>query len=451
MQNMKTPTKHITTPDANSTASRFNDTKKYQNIGLIIVLCFFGIFGIWSAFAPLDEAVVVTGKVIVETNRKTVQHLEGGIIDKILVKNGDKVEKGQALLNISKYQPEADLDVATLQLWDAKILKERLNAELKKQSQLVYSDEIILLLKNNINAEVLAEVQSEIFDSRREVIASEVDVIKQRISQLHEQIGGLQLLSQIKLEKSDLYQQEISEWQTLYEQKLVDNKALRETQHKQFQLKGEMADLTAKIAQIQVQILEEEEQILLKENTFRSNIADDLREAEFSISEYKSKLKALNNTLSRTIIKSPDHGVVAGLEMHTVGGVIASGEPIMYIVPSLRRFMIEAKVPSQQSEKLALGANVDIRFPSFNGFKGVIPGSVSTVSADSFFDEKTNNNYYNVKIKVSIGGVEIMTEEGIELSSGMPTEVIIKTGVRTLLDYLLTPFNDMAVRSFNEQ
>jgi len=197
--------------------------------------------------------------------------------------------------------------------------------------------------------------------------------------------------------------------------------------------------------------LEEEEQILLKENTFRSNIADDLREAEFSISEYKSKLKALNNTLSRTIIKSPDHGVVAGLEMHTVGGVIASGEPIMYIVPSLRRFMIEAKVPSQQSEKLALGANVDIRFPSFNGFKGVIPGSVSTVSADSFFDEKTNNNYYNVKIKVSIGGVEIMTEEGIELSSGMPTEVIIKTGVRTLLDYLLTPFNDMAVRSFNEQ
>jgi epimerase transport system membrane fusion protein len=207
----------------------------------------------------------------------------------------------------------------------------------------------------------------------------------------------------------------------------------------------------AKIAQIKVQILEEKEQILLKENTFKSNIVDDLRKAEFSVSEYQSKLKALNNTLSRTVIRSPDNGVVTGLEIHTIGGVIAPGDPIMFIVPSLRSFMIEVKVPSQQSEKLALSSNVDIRFPSFNSFKGVIPGVVKTVSADSFVDEQTNISYYNVKIKVSPEGVERMTKEGIQLSSGMPTEVIIKTGARTLLDYLLTPFNNMAVRSFNEQ
>lgn len=447
----KSITEHLKISDNSSTGNRFDDTKRYQDIGTIVVLCFFGVFGLWSAWAPLDEAVVATGRVVVETNRKTVQHLEGGIIDAILVKNGDKVKKGQPLLRISKYQPEADLGVATIQLWDAKILKERLNAELSNQPELVYSDEVNLLLEGSKNLEALVEVQSEIFDSRRKVIASEVDIIKQRISQLREQVKGLNTLAQVKLEKSSLYRQEINDWQSLYEQKLADNKMLRETQHKQFQLKGEMADLTAKVAQIKIQILEEKEKILLKEGTFKSNIVDDLRKAEFSISEYQFKLKALKNTLNRTAVRSPDDGVVTGLEVHTVGGVIASGEPIMYIVPSLQSFMIEAKVPSQQSEKLTVGSSVDIRFPSFNGFKGVISGGVSVVSADSFFDDKSNINFYNVKINVSPEGVERMMEEGLQLSSGMPTEVIIKTGSRTLLDYILTPFSNIAVRSFNEQ
>jgi len=448
---MKSDIDDLTATNSALSVNRFNDIKKYKNIGTIVILCFFGIFGIWSAWAPLDEAIVANGKVMVETNRKTVQHLEGGIIDAILVKNGDKVKKMQPLLRISKYQPEADLDVATLQLWDAKILKERLNAELSNQPDLVYSDEVNSLSEDSKNLEALVKVQSEIFNSRRKVIASEVDIIKQRMSQLREQVNGLNSLAQVKLEKSNLYRQEIDDWQSLYEQKLADNRALRETQHKQLQLKGEMADLTAKVAQIKIKILEEKEEILLKEVTFKSDIVDDLREAEFSISEYQSKLKALKNTLNRTAVRSPDDGVVMGLEVHTVGGVVASGEPIMYIVPSLQSFMIEAKVPSQQSEKLTVGASVDIRFPSFNGFKGVISGGVSVVSADSFFDDKSNINFYNVKINVSPEGVERMMEEGLQLSSGMPTEVIIKTGSRTLLDYILTPFSNIAVRSFNEQ
>jgi len=451
MQNNNLPSGQLTALNNMPVVDRLADIKKHQTIGLIIILSFFGVFGIWASLAPLDEAVVAAGRVIVETNRKTVQHLEGGIVDEILVKNGDKVEKNQPLLKISKYQPEAQLDIATLQFWDAKILKERLRSELSEMPKLIFSNEIKSLSNSNSSVGALVDVQTEIFNFRREVITSEVDVIKQRISQLQEQVSGLVLLSKIKKEKSNLYQKEIGEWQELFEQKLVDNRVLRETQHKQFEIKGDMADLMAKIAQIKVQILEEKEQILLKENTFKSNIVDDLRKAEFSVSEYQSKLKALNNTLSRTVIRSPDNGVVTGLEIHTIGGVIAPGDPIMFIVPSLRSFMIEAKVPSQQSEKLALSSNVDIRFPSFNSFKGVIPGVVKTVSADSFVDEQTNISYYNVKIKVSPEGVERMTKEGIQLSSGMPTEVIIKTGARTLLDYLLTPFNNMAVRSFNEQ
>ena len=306
MQNNNLPSGQLTELNNMPVVDRLADIKKHQTIGLIVILSFFGVFGIWASLAPLDEAVVAAGRVIVETNRKTVQHLEGGIVDKILVKNGDKVEKNQPLLKISKYQPEAQLDIATLQFWDAKILKERLRSELSEMPKLIFSNEIKSLSNSNSSVGALVDVQTEIFNFRREVITSEVDIIKQRISQLQEQVSGLVLLSKIKKEKSSLYQKEIGEWQELFEQKLVDNRVLRETQHKQFEIKGDMADLMAKIAQIKVQILEEKEQILLKENTFKSNIVDDLRKAEFSVSEYQSKLKALNNTLSRTVIRSPD-------------------------------------------------------------------------------------------------------------------------------------------------
>lgn len=423
----------------------------YFRGGIIILIITFGVFGGWAFYAPLDTAVVTSGRITVETSRKTVQHLEGGIVSEILVKDGDQVVKGQPLIRMSETQPKAQLEVVELQYMDALILQDRLHAELEGDKLLIYSEEINHLAAEDKTVSGMAKVQRQIFESRRESIDGETAILKNRIGQLKAQIDGFRQLGNSNQERIDSYQEEISEWEILYKEQLADKQHLRQIRHQKSQLEGELAKNIAQIAQLNIRIGETEEQILLQKKTFQTEVVEELRKTQSSIADFKARMTALSDTLSRTIVRSPDDGTIVGLELHTEGAVIGAGKPIMYVVPGSSNFVIETQISSLDIDKVTVGLESDIRFPAFKSFRGVIPGTVIEVSADSFLDERTGASYYDATVKIAKGGYNTMVDEGIDLISGMPAEVIIKTGQRTLLDYIVKPFSDMFVRSLREE
>ncbi|MBT7913444.1 HlyD family type I secretion periplasmic adaptor subunit [Candidatus Bathyarchaeota archaeon] len=430
-------------PDENETP--------YLRGGMMILLVAFGIFGGWSAYAPLDEAVVVMGRVTVESNRKTVQHLEGGIVSEILVKDGDRVSKGQPLLRMSETQQKAQLEIVKLQYLDAVVLEERLQAELEETKQLNYSAKLQQLLAEEPVMMRMANIQKQIFNSRKDTLEGEISILQKRIGQLQVQVEGLQQLSKSKQERIKAYQEEIAEWLVLFDKQLTDKQHLRQIRHQKIQIEGELAGLKAQVAQLNIQAGETEEQILLRKRNLQSEIVKELRSTQSAIADFKARMTALDDTLSRTVVRAPDNGIVVGLELHTEGGVIRPGEPVMHIVPESNSFVIDAQVSSIDIDKVVVGLDSDIRFSAFKSFKGVIPGEIVKVSADSFQDERTGASYYDATIRVAEGGYETMLSEGIELMSGMPAEVIVKTGNRTLLEYIVQPFSDMFMRSFREE
>ena len=231
-------------PDENETP--------YLRGGMMILLVAFGIFGGWSAYAPLDEAVVVMGRVTVESNRKTVQHLEGGIVSEILVKDGDRVSKGQPLLRMSETQQKAQLEIVKLQYLDAVVLEERLQAELEETKQLNYSAKLQQLLAEEPVMMRMANIQKQIFNSRKDTLEGEISILQKRIGQLQVQVEGLQQLSKSKQERIKAYQEEIAEWLVLFDKQLTDKQHLRQIRHQKIQIEGELAGLKAQVAQLKL-------------------------------------------------------------------------------------------------------------------------------------------------------------------------------------------------------
>ncbi len=426
-------------------------TRPYLVLGLVTLLLAFGLFGGWSALAPLDEAVVVSGRVTVESNRKTVQHLEGGIISEILVQEGDPVKRGAALLRMSETQQLAQLEIVRLQYLDALLLEARLQAELAGSRAVDVGGEVAALMAVEPRMEQMAAIQSQIFLSRQETLEREISILNRRRGQIQAQIEGLRQLGASRQQQIDAYAEEIEEWQQLYQRQLTDKQRLRELRHQKIGLEGGLAELQAEIAQLQIKQGETEEQILLRRGTRQSEVEQELRDTRRTIADLKARMTALEDTLSRTVVRAPDDGVVVGLKLHTVGGVVEPGEPMMYIVPDSRSFIVEVQIPAVDIDKVFAGLAADIRFSAFKFFQGMIDGEVGRVSADSFVDERSGASYYDATVKVLPGGATEMHQEGVELISGMPAEVVIKTGKRTLLDYILKPFTNLFIRAFREE
>lgn len=425
------------------TIPSYDDTSIIR-FGLAVVFIVFVLFGGWMAFAPLSSSSVAIGKVSADSDKKTIQHLEGGMVDAIYVKDGDKVKKDQILMKLSDVQVKAQLDILNSQYQDALALFARLTAQRDKADAIDFPKEVV--------DENVIRNQKNIFVSANKSIEDESIITNNRIVQLQSQIDGLNSLILSKQNRLASLQEETLEWEDLYKQRLVDKQKIRELQRESNMIEGDLANTKAEIAKLNEQISEVSTQKLLREKEFKNVTLEKYVETEIRISDLKSKIIANEDVLQRTMISSPIDGTIVGLSLHTVGGVVSPGKTILEVVPQNAKLIVVAQVNTTDIDKVRVGLVADIMFSAFNLKQAhQIEGRVIHVSADIFIDEASHAPYYEAKIEVTEEGKKLLDEYGFVLVSGMPAEVMIKIGDRTALSYLVKPFQEMLGRSFNEE
>jgi epimerase transport system membrane fusion protein len=413
---------------------------------MYILAIVFGGFGLWSLLAPLDSAALAPGVVTVKSYRKTVQHLEGGIVSEILVTDGQLVAEGQTLLVLDNTQSKAELGILKGQYFTTRAMENRLAAERDLLDAVDFAND---LDAEDIRAIEAIKNEELIFSARREDRLGEIEVLEQRIAQLESQILGLRALIASKQEVISSYNEEVDDLVELLSEGFVDKQRLRELQRSRSRVVGEVADHRATIAQAEVQIGETRLEIIQLNKRFATEVVDQLAETQAKVYDLRERISAIEDRLQRTVITAPVAGIVLGMTTHTIGGVVQPGTPLLDIVPDLAELVVDARVAPMDIDRISVGQEATIRFSAFkNATTPTIQGNLTRISADRLVDEQTGTPYYLARVEVSDEGKEMLGS--LVLVPGMPAEVLIKTGERTFFEYLIQPARNAFARSLIE-
>lgn len=415
--------------------------------GFTVILLAFGLLGGWAALAPINSGVVALGTVTVDTYRKTVQHLEGGIVTSIHVRDGDHVEQGQLLIELDDTRARASYLVTYNRYLGELARLARLEAELQGNDAIEFPEPLTQDTRApDRAARVMATEQRE-FRARREAIDGEISVLRQRVEQITERRAGMQAQRSARQRAIDSWREDLSSRRQLVERNLIATADLRPLERELAEAEGDAGELQASIAAAGMEIGETELRIIQIGHDFQREVATKLREASASIDELEEELLALDDVLRRKEIRAPVAGEVVNLRVHSEWAVIGPGERLLDIVPGDEPLVIEARVRPQDIDSVTFGMTADVRFTAFS-FRTtpVIEGDVVFVSADRIEDPATREPYYLARVVVS---EEQMRQLGpVNLRPGMPADVMIKTGARTPMEYLMKPLGDALARAF---
>ena len=417
--------------------------------GIIVVVIALGGFLAWSMLAPLTEGVVAMGTVVVDTQNKTIQHLEGGIVEKLHVREGSEVKAGDVLIELSETQNRAQLELLESRYYGRLAEINRLNAERLLQDAIIFSDELLALRDDPVIADILA-VQENLFQVRRRQYYGQIEVLRHRISQLEEQVRGLESTREALLRERGLIEKDLESLVALKDQQLIDEGVLIGRQREYEQAIGKLGTLAADIAATRVKIGETRQEILQIEHGWGTEVSDQITAAQQAWFETRERINAVSDVLQRTTIVAPQDGKVIGLSVHTLGGVIPPGSPIMNIVPSEDRLVVDGQVRPIDIDNVYPGQMARLRFSSFSWrTTPQVEGKVERVSADVFRDEKLGTSYYIARILVP---EEEMAKLGdATIGAGMPVDIMFTGGYRTAMEYLTDPITDILDKALVEE
>ncbi|MCX7207251.1 MAG: HlyD family type I secretion periplasmic adaptor subunit [Proteobacteria bacterium] len=426
------------------------DTRSVTRLGLFILLFGLGGFLLWAALAPLDEGVPTNGVVSVESKRKAIQHLQGGMINKILVKEGAEVAANQPLILLDQTQINAVLSTVQNNYWQTQALADRLNAELNHQSKISFNEK--MLQESNPQAKAIMETQSQLLTTRRTALMNEGNILQQTIAGINEQINGLRALEAGRKQQIKLLEKDIAGLRDLVADGFAPRTRLFEMERLFAQVSGEYGEGLSRIEQASRQKGELSLRILQRTQEFNKEVETQYSQIQGDLNRWRNEIKAREEELSRTVLRSPASGHVVGLNVHTVGGIIRPGETLMEIVPENDELVVEIQLPPHLIDKVHPGLLADIRFASL-GNKGTAPileGELTSISADRIVDPH-GNPYFSAKVVVTKKGLAELSREKLAIQPGMSTEVVIKTGERSLLDYLTRPLFNRLAFAFTEK
>lgn len=402
----------------------------------------------WATLVPLSGAVVLPGTLVVESSIKKIQHPTGGVVAKIPVNDGMHVDAGTLLVQLDDTQLKANQQLLADQLDQIRARIARLIAE-RDTTTIIHFPEQLANREQEAEIAHLVAAESALFNARAKARQGQKDLYASNIRQFQEQIDGFNSEIQSKTSQLTLIASELSGVQELYAKGLVPLTRLTTLQRDSAQLEGERARLAATIAETNAKIGQARLQITQIDQDFRSEVMKDLRESQDKEAELMQRNVAAKDQLDRVDIRAPTSGVVHQLAIHTIGGVIRAGDVIMDIVPDTDDLEIEGHLPPNEIDQVARGQRAYLRFSALD--RPTMPevrGTVTYVSADLSHDERTNASFYTVKIDLPEG--ERRHLDGLTLISGMPVEIFLQTGSRTMLSYLLKPITDQLHRMFNE-
>ena len=426
------------------------DDGQYAKYGWIALTIVFLFGGTWAATAPLNSAAVAIGEVVVVSHNKVVQHFEGGLVEAILVDEGDEVTQGQPLIRLSPTQAASELSMVTSQLNEALGLEARLRAEQQNATRINFPEALTSQLPNATIQEII-DSQQHVFKARRESLNAEQAVFNQRIRALEQQISGLSEYITTLDSRVTSFEAELRDWNELFLEQFADKMRVQEISRELDRLRGERSQNVSEIARLRVQMAETENQKILAKQQFLQEVVSELPRVQAQRIDLSFRKVILEDRLARIEITAPDNGVIKGLNVFTLGSVIRSGDTLMEIVPKREEFGLRVRVNPTNINTVNVGLLVDVRFSAFNTqTTHVVEGEVTHISADKFTDERQGVEYFEARIRITENGVEQMRQDGLFILPGMPVEAMIKTGERTVFGYFVKPFQDMFARSFRE-
>jgi HlyD family secretion protein len=414
----------------------------------VLLLVLGGGVGAWAATTQIAGAVVATGALVVDINVQKVQHPTGGIVGEIRARDGDVVKIGDVVIRLDETVTRANLAIVSKGLDEFSARKARLEAERDGSDTIVFPEELIPRKSEPQVADSVAG-ERKLFELRRAARDGQKSRLGERIAQLEEEIGGLTAQSRSKAREILLIEKELAGARELWEKNLMSITKLTMLERDAVRLEGERAQLVAATAQAKGRITETELQVIQIDRELASEVGKELRDVEARIGELVERKVQAQDQLKRVDIRAPQAGTVHQSTVHTVGGVVAAGEPIMLIVPAGQTLIAEAKVAAQDIDQLRLGQAAVVRFSAFQRTTPELNGTVSRISADAVADPRTAAAYYTVRIFLT--GEELAKLGEIRLIPGMPVEVFIQTGDRTVIAYLMKPLYDQIKRAFRER
>jgi HlyD family secretion protein len=418
-------------------------------IGLAVVVILAGGLGGWASTAQISGALIAPGSVVVESNVKKVQHPTGGVVGEVRARDGDVVKVGDVVVRLDDTVTKASLAIVTKNLDGLWARAARLEAEQRGLDNIVFPQ---MLLSRAEDPDVKAVIASEtkLFEVRVTGRAGQKAQLRERVTQLNEEIGGLTAQEKAKDKEIALVEKELIGVRQLYEQHLVQISRLTVLERDAARLAGERAQYIAARAQAKGKITETELQIIQVDKDMVSEVSKDLRETNDKIGEFVERKVTAEDQLRRVDIRAPQDGMVLQSTVHTVGGVITAGDAIMMIVPQAEDLSVEAKVNPQDIDKLQIGQKTLLRLSAFNQrTTPELNGVVTRVSPDVTTDQRTGQSYYT--IRVSLPAQEVARLGDVRLIPGMPVEAFVQTGDRTMLSYLIKPLSDQLMRTFRER
>jgi len=454
---------HAITPAPQSSVLRLEDYNRVQTkpagsgikgfvfFGLLVVSGFVGGSAYWASASKLDGAVVAPASFVVEGNRKTVEHLDGGIVRTIAVNNGDLVQAGQTLLELDSTDLGVDLDIINSQLSDLIVRRARLLAQLKRSASFDEQD-VAASLSVALDRADWADAfgtQKLLFDVERRSRLAEQDLMDQRILNLEDQVRGLQAQRVSNARQLDITRQELGNLETLQAKGLVAAARVNARRVEVERLNGVDASLGTQETQARNQI-NELRLTAIGTQTLRDETASgELAQIEASLATLMPQHVGATERLKRVAITAPVSGRVVEMTVFTAGGVVRPGVPILDIVPVDQPLVVEARVNTADIEKLHVGQSTRVRLSAFD--QGDVPeaqGRIVDISADSLEDDRTGQFYYVARVKLDRDQSEQVA--ALDLVPGMPADLFVNTGERTALSYLAQPLSDRLVRTFIE-
>jgi HlyD family secretion protein len=420
--------------------------RRHLLLGLGAVLVLAGIIFGWGGLTEISGAVIAPGKLVVDSNVKKVQHPTGGVVGTLNVKDGDRVKKGDIVVRLDETQARANLAIVTKALDEMDARQARLEAERDGANKVVFPAELVARANEPDVAQAMKSEQ-RLFELRHSAREGQKAQLLEQIDQLRQQITGNEEQITAKTKEIDWNQQELGGVRGLWKQNLVPFSRVTTLERDFARLHGERGALTASIAQAKGRISEIQLKILQIDEDLRTETGKELAEIRAKRAELTERRVAAEDQLKRIDLVAPQDGKIFQQAVHTIGGVIQAGEVLMLVVPDADELIIEAKVAPQDVDQIHVGQRAIVQFAAFNRrTTPELAGEVVGIGADITQDDKRNEAYYAVRIRIS--DKEMARLEGLQPMAGMPVEVFIQTSPRTVVSYLTKPFMEQFDRAF---
>lgn len=423
----------------------------YKILGAATLLTTVGVFGGWAALAELDSAVVSAGKISLETRNQTIQHLDGGMVAELHVREGDWVEAGDVLLSLDTEALSIRRTQMSEQLFETQVILERLAAERAEQGYFQVSAPLFALATTTADLAAI-ETQANLFEARRTALAADRDATEQRIVQSEAQIVNARAQITNLQNRIALLREDLAVAETLAEKKLARLSTLRELRRAISENEARILSFEGDIARLTEGLVEIRQRHKASQSSFLGQVIQEEQMTRTRQIDIRATLSSIDEQLARGKIRAPLSGKVKGLSLTTVGAVLSAGSTVMEIVPATEAIEIEARIALTDIDAVYPGMKAETRFSVFDDFQNMpaMYALVTDVSTDAYEDPRGNGAYYTAKLKMDAETFSSLKASQNTLVAGMPVEVLIQTGKRTLLEYLIQPLKQTVAEAFNE-